>query len=170
MQYRRRYTHGATYFLTVNLENRQSDLLIRHVDILRNAFKTVKNKHPFDIDAVVILPDHFHIVMTLPPNDANYSTRIKLIKYYFSLNVQKTDEEYISKSRLSKSERGIWQRRFWEHQIRDETDYFHHVNYVHINPLKHGLVNRVQDWQYSSFHHYVKNGIFDINWAGEIEK
>lgn len=166
MQYRRRYTHGATYFLTVNLENRQSDLLIRHVDILRNAFKTVKNKHPFDIDAVVILPDHFHIVMTLPPNDANYSTRIKLIKYYFSLNVQKTDEEYISKSRLSKSERGIWQRRFWEHQIRDETDYFHHVNYVHINPLKHGLVNRVQDWQYSSFHHYVKNGIFDINWAG----
>lgn len=121
MQYRRRYTHGATYFFTVNLENRQSDLLTRHIDILRNAFKTVKNNHPFDINAVVILPDHFHLLMTLPSNTADFSTRIKLIKYYFSLNVnvQKTDEEYISKSRFSKQERGIWQRRFWEHQIKD---------------------------------------------------
>ena len=117
MQYRRHYHKGASYFLTVNLADRSSDLLIKHVDVLRNAFKIVKQRYPFHIDAIVILPDHIHMVCTMPDNDADFSKRIKLIKYYFSHRIAKT--ERISKSRRKKGERGIWQRRFWEHCIRD---------------------------------------------------
>ena len=142
-------------------------MLIQHVDVLRSAFKTVKQKHPFHIDAIVILPDHIHMVCTLPSDDANYSERIKLIKYYFSYRIAKT--ERISKSRRKKGERGIWQRRFWEHLIRDERDFAAHIDYVHINPVKHGCVGRVQDWQYSTFHRYVTQGIWPNDWAGGDE-
>ena len=122
-------------------------MLIQHVDVLRSAFKTVKQKHPFHIDAIVILPDHIHMVCTMQSDDANYSERIKLIKYYFSYRIAKT--ERISKSRRKKGERGIWQRRFWEHCIRNETDYRACIDYIHINPAKHDYVERVQDWSYS---------------------
>ena len=110
MQYRRHYHQGASYFLTVNLAERSSDLLIENIDVLRNAFKTVKQKHSFHIDAIVILPDHLHMLCTMPNDDADYSKLIKLIKYYFSHRIAKT--ERISKSRRKKGERGIWQRRF----------------------------------------------------------
>ena len=143
MQYRRHYHQGASYFLTVNLAERSSDLLIENIDVLRYAFKTVKQRHPFRIDAIVILPDHLHMLCTLPSDDADFSKRIKLIKYYFSHSIAKT--ERISKSRQKKGERGIWQRRFWEHCIRDEMDYRTHIDYTHMNPVKHGYVERVQD-------------------------
>ena len=143
MQYRRHYPKSASYFLTVNLADRSGDLLIQHVNVLRNAFKIVKQKHPFHIDAIVILPDHLHMLCTMPSDDADFSKRIKLIKYYFSHSIAKT--ERISKSRQKKGERGIWQRRFWEHCIRDEMDYRTHIDYTHMNPVKHGYVERVQD-------------------------
>lgn len=165
MQYKRHYQQGATYFFTINLANRSSDLLIQNIDTLRQAFKTVKQKHPFHIDAIVILPDHLHMVCTLPQGDANFSKRIKLIKYYFSYRLAKI--EPISKSRLRKAKRGIWQRRFWEHCIRDEKDFRNHIDYIHMNPVKHGLVHQVKDWPYSSFHRHVAVGLLADNWGGE---
>ena len=105
MQYRRLYHQGASYFFTINLADRSSDLLVKHVDVLRHAFKTVKQRHPFRIDAIVILPDHLHMLCTMPSEDADYSERLKLIKYYFSYRIAKT--ERISNSRHQKGERGI---------------------------------------------------------------
>ncbi len=105
------------------------------------------------MDAVVILPDHLHCIWQLPKNDDNFSSRWRLIKSHFSRTIN--SKEYISKSRQRKKERGIWQRRFWEHVIRNEEDYIHNVEYIHYNPVKHGYVNNVKDWKYSSFHHLV---------------
>ena len=164
MQYRRHYQQGASYFFTINLADRSSDLLIKQIETLRYAFKTVKQKHPFHIDTIVILPDHVHMLCTMPDNDANFSIRIKLIKYYFSYHIAKN--EPISKSRRKKEERGIWQRRFWEHCIRDEADYRAHIDYIHMNPIKHGYVERVKDWSYSSFHKFVAEGLLTIDWGG----
>ncbi len=163
MQYRRHYHQGASYFLTVNLINRSSDLLIKEIETLRNSFKTVKQKYSFYIDAIVILPDHIHMVCTLPDNDAGFSKRIKLIKYYFSYRIAKI--ERISKSRCKKGERGIWQRRFWEHCMRNETDYRMHIDYIHMNLVRHVYVKRVQDWQYSSFHRFVAEGLLPVEWS-----
>ena len=163
MQYRRHYHQGASYFFTINLADRSGDLLIKHVDVLRYAFKTVKQRYPFYIDAIVILPDHLHMVWTMPDNDADFSKRIKLIKYYFSYQIAKT--ERISNSRRRKGERGIWQRRFWEHCIRNEADYRIHIDYIHMNPVRHGYVERVQDWRYSSFHRFVADGLLPVDWG-----
>lgn len=163
MKYRRHYQKGASYFFTINLADRSSYLLTKEIETLRYAFKTVKQKHPFHIDAIVILPDHLHMLCTMPDNDADFSKRIKLIKYYFSYHISKT--ELISNSRRKKSERGIWQRRFWEHYIRDEADYYAHIDYIHINPVKHNHVKQVKDWQYSSFHRFVADGLLPIDWG-----
>ncbi len=149
--YRRNYIKGGTYFFTVNLAERKQKLLIEDVDILREAFRTVKQAHPFKIDAIVILPDHLHTIWTLPENDADFSLRWRQIKSTFSRNIEQ--QERISKSRLRKKERGIWQRRFWEHTIRNEEDFIRHIEYIHYNPVKHGYVKHVEDWAYSSFHH-----------------
>jgi putative transposase len=146
------------------LANRyENNLLIQHIDELRNAFRNIKNNHPFIIDAIVILPEHLHCLWQLPQSDADYSTRWRLIKSEFSKSLKK--EEYVSKSRQRKKERGIWQRRFWEYLIRDDKDYLYHFNYIHYNPVKHGYVTRVRDWQYSSFHRWVAKGIYPIDWA-----
>jgi putative transposase len=150
MEYRRAYVKGGCYFFTVNLADRKSDLLIRHIDTLRAAFKAVKQQHPFTLDAMVVLPDHLHCIWTLPEDDCDYATRWALIKIYFSKRVPKT--ERINASRTHKGERGIWQRRFWEHVIRDERDYLNHIEYIHTNPIKHGYVKDTTDWPYSSIH------------------
>ncbi|WP_367110955.1 transposase [uncultured Psychrobacter sp.] len=164
MQYRRHYRQGACYFFTINLNDRSSHLLVEQIDTLRYAFKVVKQKQPFHIDAIVILPDHLHMLCTLPKGDADFSTRIKLIKYYFSYHIDKS--ESISKSRLRKKERGIWQRRFWEHCIRNDADYRTHIDYIHMNPVKHGYVEHAKEWQYSSFHRFVAEGLLPIDWGG----
>lgn len=138
MNYRRVRVLGGTYFFTVNLANRNSLLLVEQVDLLRQVIKNVKQKHPFEIDAMVVLPEHLHAIWRLPENDSDYSTRWMLIKAGFSRGIPKG--ELIRISRLKKRERGIWQRRYWEHVIRDELNWQRHVDYIHFNPVKHGWV------------------------------
>lgn len=162
--YRRYRIDGGTYFFTVNLAERQRSLLTERIDALREAFRVVKNAHPFVIDAVVVLPEHLHTIWTLPQGDDDFSLRWRQIKSAFSRAIEK--DERISNSRLRKQERGVWQRRFWEHAIRDEDDFNRHIDYIHINPVKHGYVKRAADWQFSSFHRYVKLGILPADWAG----
>ncbi|NJO15945.1 MAG: transposase [Thioploca sp.] len=155
---------GGCYFFTVVLAHRRGNhLLIQHIDTLRESFKQIQKAHPFTLDAVVILPDHLHGIWQLPAQDDNFSFRWRLIKSHFSRSI--TTSEYVSESRQRKNERGIWQRRFWEHVIRDEADYLHHVEYIHYNPVKHGYVKRVRDWPYSSFHRWVARGIYPVTWA-----
>jgi putative transposase len=156
---------GGTYFFTVNLAERNRTLLVNHVDTLREVVRIVKAEHPFHIDAMVILPDHLHAVWTLPVGDCDYPTRWMLIKAGFSRRIPAGERR--NKSRMTKGERGIWQRRYWEHVIRDERDYARHVDYVHYNPVKHGYVARVCEWAYSTFHRYVKSGVYPENWGGD---
>ena len=163
--YRRSRISGATYFFTVNLAERSRTLLIDHIASLWEAFKYVRMRHPFEVDAIVVLPEHIHTIWTLPANDSNFALRWRLIKTTFSRGLPRTESR--SASREIKHERGIWQRRYWEHLIRDDADFSRHVDYIHMNPVKHGLVNRVADWPHSSFHRYVKTGILPIDWAGD---
>ncbi|MGH8051959.1 MAG: REP-associated tyrosine transposase [Arenimonas sp.] len=162
--YRRVRVSGGTYFFTVNLLERRRRLLVEHVDALRAAFRDAQRARPFEIIAIVVLPDHLHCVLRLPDGDADYSNRWAQIKSGFSRRLPM--EEYRSKIRCKKRERGIWQRRFWEHTITDNEDLIHHIHYVYINPLKHGLVSRVSDWPYSSFHRDVTRGLYPADWAG----
>lgn len=163
MQYRRAFVAGGTYFFTVNLLERDKSLLTDHIDLLKTAFRRVKSTHPFDIDAIVVLPDHLHTIWTLPANDADFSTRWRLIKSHFSRGLPSI--ERINNSRKQKSERGIWQRRYWEHLIRDELDYERHVDYIHYNPVKHGYVDKAVDWPYSSIHRFIEKGIISSDWG-----
>jgi putative transposase len=166
--YRRYRVPGGTYFFTVNLlERYPNDLLVRHIDLLRTVVREVRTKRPFHIDAWVVLPDHLHGVWTLPPGDDDFTNRWRLIKQGFSKALPPTERR--SQVRIARGERGIWQRRFWEHAIRDEADYAAHVDYCHINPVKHGYVQCVAEWPYSTFHRYVERGVYPLNWAGEAE-
>jgi putative transposase len=163
--YRRTWHPGGTYFFTVNLlKRRGSDLLVRHIDLLRAAVRDVRTSHSFEIHSWVVLPDHLHCVIELPQSDADYATRWRLIKRRFSMGLPNVESRNDSRSR--RGERGIWQRRYWEHLIRDERDYRAHMDYVHFNPVKHGLVNRVVEWPYSTFHALVKSGIYPMDWGG----
>jgi len=164
MRYRRANLPGASYFFTVNLAERKSRLLVEHVDVPRGSVRRVKTAHPFVIDAMVIMPDHLHTLWTLPEGDSDFSTRWGLIKSGFSRQLEVT--ERISPSRQTKGERGIWQRRFWEHLIRDDYDFERHVDYIHYNPVKHGFVLRPVDWPLSSIHRYIKQHIIDEDWTG----
>lgn len=166
--YRRAWCRGGTYFFTVNLLQRQNnDLLTRHIDLLRTVVSSVRRGHPFVIHGWVVLPDHLHCVIELPPDDEDFATRWRLIKMGFSKTLPKTERR--SSVRIRRGERGIWQRRYWEHLIRDEADFRAHMDYVHINPVKHGLVDCVVDWPYSTFHHLNAQGIYPHDWAGGEE-
>ncbi|WP_284322337.1 REP-associated tyrosine transposase [Dyella acidisoli] len=167
MRYRRIKAPGATYFFTVNLANRTSSLLTDRVDILREAVRHIKTHHPFHIAAWVVLPDHMHTIWSMPDRDPDYSKRWRLIKQRFSKSIER--EEIIRPSKQRKGEREIWQRRFWEHQIRDERDFQTHLDYVHINPVKHGYVARARDWPYSSIHRYIQQGLITFDWACKPE-
>ena len=164
--YRRAFVSGGCWFFTVNLLERRRTLLVDHIDILRNTVSHTRRRYPFEINAIVILPDHLHAVLTLPPNDADFSTRWRLIKTRFAKALPK--QEGLSAVRKRRNERGIWQRRFWEHLIRDEKDYARHVEYCYVNPVKHGLVTCVRDWPHSSFHRDVRDGLFPNDWAGDV--
>ncbi len=169
MQYRRANVTGGTYFFTVNLANRKNTLLIDEFDKLRIVINKVKKQHPFKLEALVILPDHLHAIWTLPVHDNDYAKRWMLIKAGFSRYMP--NHEKISVSRKKKGERGIWQRRYWEHLIHDEDDYEKHVNYIHHNPVKHGYVNKAIDWPYSTIHDYIEKGILtcDVGHEGESD-
>ncbi|TLV16716.1 transposase [Klebsiella indica] len=151
--YRRSYIPGGTWFFTVNLQNRQSDLLTRHMDQLRVVTALIKRKNPFLINAWVILPEHMHCIWTLPEGDTDYSGRWRDIKKTFTRDL---------------GMRQVWQPRFWEHTIRSEDDYRRHMDYVYINPVKHGYVKRVIDWPYSTFHRDVRTGLYPADWAGDV--
>ena len=156
----------GTYFFTVNLlERYPNDLLVRHIELLRSVVRKVREKRPFHIDAWVILPDHLHCVWTLPPGDDDFTNRWRLIKQGFSKGLPMTERR--SAVRIARGERAIWQRRFWEHVIRNDRDYAAHVDYCHINPLKHGYVKRVADWPFSTFLRYMESGLYPVDWAGE---
>ena len=164
--YRRATVPGAAYFFTVNCAVRTDKrLLVDHIGLLRENFRKVKSAHPFEIDAIVVLPDHLHCIWSLSAGDADYKTRWALIKAGFSRGIAKGEQ--CSPSRLKRGERGIWQRRFWEHMIRDDGDNRRHVDYIHWNPVKHGWVKRVRDWPFSSFHGFVRRGIVPVNWGDE---
>ena len=155
---------GGSYFFTVNLVDRRRALLTDHIDLLRAAFRQVRARHPFAIDATVVLPDHLHAIWTLPEADADFALRWRLIKSAFSLRVP--GGERISTSRATRGERGIWQRRYWEHTPRDADDFARHLDYIHLNPVKHGHAGRVRDWPYSSFRRWVRLGVYLPDWAG----
>ncbi len=162
-RYRRSLAAGGTYFFTVNLADRKSGLLTEDINRLRGAFDIARTRYPFRTIAYCILPDHLHAVWRLPEGDADFGLRWSVIKRAFSRGLPAAVR---SASKVAKREKGLWQRRFWEHQIRDEMDLQRHVDYVHFNPVKHGHVTLTGDWLYSSFHTYVARGLLPRDWAG----
>jgi len=146
---------GGTYFFTVTLRNRRGDALVRHVDVLGSAWRAARVRVPHEVVAVVVLPDHLHAVITMRDGADDYSRLWQDIKKGFT-------------RRVAAGHASPWQARFWEHTIRDERDLHAHVDYVHVNPLKHGLVARVVDWPHSSFHRYVRQGWLPADWAGQV--
>jgi putative transposase len=167
--YRRLYTNGATYFITQVTYQRQPWLCSEVGRIaLREALQHVCQQHPFEIDAIVLLPDHFHTLLTLPADDSNFSLRMRLIKRYVTKYYGKklAIDLGTSESRIARKEGNLWQRRFWEHLIRDETDFTNHCNYIHYNPVRHGLCDRPQAWAFSSIHRFVKSGIYPLELTG----
>ncbi len=163
--YRRNLVPGGSYFFTVNLLDRRSTLLTDHVQLLRDAFRYTQLNHPFAIDAIVVLPDHLHAIWTLPEGVSEFALRWRLIKAAFSRALP--SGEYVSRSRATKGERGVWQRRYWEHTVRDECDLARHVDYIHFNPVRHGYANEVWQWPYSSFRRMVRLGVYPRDWAGD---
>jgi putative transposase len=166
--YIRAWVPGGSFFLTIaTLERRKIFNHPKSLWILGKAVNGVKKEFPFSLDAWVLIPDHLHTIWTLPKGDTNYGKRVGLIKAYFSKAAKAWfhDESVMNPSRRNRRETTIWQRRFWEHTIRDNEDLARHFDYIHYNPLKHGLVQRVRDWPYSSFHRLVKQGIYPLNWG-----
>jgi putative transposase len=166
VRYRRNFLPGGTYFFTVTLADRTSSALVDYVGALRAAFRAGRRERPFTIDAIVILPDHLHAIFTLPTGDADFSGRWRRIKGHFS-------SQMIAAGvcvRRPNGDFALWQRRFWEHTIRDERDFARHVDYIHFNPVRHGLVSRVRDWPYSSFHLYVRQGLLPEDWGGDVDE
>ncbi|MCA9774944.1 MAG: transposase [Myxococcales bacterium] len=157
-EYRRVYLPGATYFFTVVTEGRQP-ILTRpeNVDRLREAFRRVRARRPFEMEAVVILPDHLHCIWCMPDDDADYSLRWRLIKDYFS--------RAVAADSRGKGEKRVWQRRFWEHVIRDDDDRGAYLDYIFYNPVKHGYVARPGDWPHGSFRDAVKRGWYEPDWG-----
>jgi putative transposase len=163
--YRRVWHPGGTYFFTVNLlQRRGNTLLADQIDLLRTTVDLVRRRHPFHIHGWVVLPDHLHCVIELPEGDSDFVNRWRLIKLGFSKKLPKTERR--SSVRVARGERGIWQRRYWEHLIRDEADFRAHMDYVHFNPVKHCLARRVSDWPYSTFHRLVEEGVYPVDWGG----
>jgi putative transposase len=165
-RYRRATIKGGSFFFTVALADRSSDALVRHIDLFRDAYAFAQRGHPFETVAICILPDHLHAVWTLPDDDADFPTRWSLIKARFSRGLPAARSR--SPSKIAKRDKGIWQRRYWEHAIRDDTDLERHVDYVHFNPVKHQLVSRVCDWPHSSFHRFVARGVLPLDWGGDL--
>ncbi|NIR29437.1 MAG: transposase [Gammaproteobacteria bacterium] len=161
--YRRCRVPGGCYFFTVITARRQP-LLVEHVALLRAAFRDIRSRHPFTVEAVVILPDHLHCIWTLPEGDSEFPRRWRLIKARFT---ELLPSNLGGVRRRDRGERAIWQPRFWEHVIRNERDYRRHVDYIHYNPVKHGYVRSPAHWPYSSFERFVRTGVYCWEWGGE---
>jgi putative transposase len=156
---------GSVFFFTVVLAERPSDLLLEKIELLRRSYQAVQQQRPFETVAICILPDHIHALWALPDGDADFSTRWNLIKSGFSRGLEARPR---STSQVAKREKGIWQRRYWEHAIRNDADLERHVDYIHFNPVKHGHVARVADWPHSSYHRYVERGLLAADWGGDM--
>ncbi len=168
-EYRRAYIPGGSFFFTLVTNQRRKILTLPESrEALRYAFSMVQNLNSFEIIAICLLPDHLHCIWTLPVVDADYSTRWKMIKAFFSRKYLRAGgmSGEISLSKIQKGEVGVWQRRFWEHTLRDEIDFNRHLDYLHFNPVKHGLVEEVSAWPWSSFHRYVRTGYYPVDWGG----
>ncbi|MBV9565784.1 MAG: transposase [Bradyrhizobium sp.] len=152
-------------FFTVTLADRRSEILVGHVDALRSAFRVARKERPFALEAIVILPDHLHTVMTLPVGDSDFPGRWRRIKGHFSSALIKSGANL---KRAPNGDLALWQRRFWEYTITDEQDFAQHVDYIHFNPVKHGFVQRVCQWPYSSFGRFVREGLLPEDWAGDL--
>ena len=167
--YRRYFIPGGMYFFTVVTCSRQPILTTDHGrQFLHHAINRISNSWPFKLFATVLLPDHWHLVMQLPPDDVDYSIRMRRIKEEFTrawLDAGLSSAK-VSEARRRKGERGVWQPRFWEHSIQDESDLERCVDYIHWNPRKHKLVKRVRDYPWSSFHRFVEEGQYSIDWGG----
>jgi putative transposase len=168
-EYKRVFSRGGTYFFTV-VTYRRIPIFINdsRVNYFKKCIKDTMRRYPFKVEAMVVLPDHIHTIWTLPEKDDDFSTRWMLIKKRFSIHHADIIKSPVSESRLKKREYGIWQRRFWEHLIRNDEDYALHCDYIHYNPIKHGLVDSPGLWKYSSFNQFVKNGYYPYNW-GTVE-
>src|SRR5690606_25578166 len=166
--YRRARIPGGCYFFTVVTERRQP--ILTHPDIrlaLREAIMEVRASQPFRINGWVLLPDHMHAIWSLPPGDADFSNRWRRIKRHVTRHCGPAHQraELLTRRRSAKQCGTLWQHRFWEHLIRDETDFRRHLDYLHANPLRHGLVERVSDWPWSSFHRWAQRGVYPIDWS-----
>ncbi|MBC9876126.1 transposase [Bradyrhizobium sp. INPA01-394B] len=166
VRYRRNFVPGGTFFFTVTLDDRESSALVDHVDTLRNAFRVTRAERSFTVDAIVILPDHLHVIMTLPDHDSDFSGRWRRIKSLFTHGLATSG---VPVTRNHRGDFALWQRRFWEHTIRDDTDFERCADYIHYNPVKHGLVAAPADWPYSSLHRYVRAGVLPSDWGGAGE-
>lgn len=159
-EYRRLYREQGWYFFTIVTYNRQK--ILTHPDNvtrLRRSFQYAMNKHTFFIDAIVVLLDHIHCIWRLPHDDDDFSTRWRLVKWHFSLGMDTLLTE--------RGEKKVWQRRFWEHLLRNEKDWQRHMDYIHHNPVKHRYVQNPKDWRYGSFHDAVKRGFYTIDWGSQ---
>ena len=161
--YRRAKTTGGTYFFTLVTNKRKPIFKYPECrDVLRSIIVDVQIEYPFDIDAWVLMPDHIHAIWTMPPDSDDYSKRWGLIKARFTKYFRQTN------SALSSSVDSLWQKRFWEHEIRDQNDLNNHLDYLHYNPVKHGYVTRVRDWPFSSFHKYARRGYYAFDWGDDV--
>jgi putative transposase len=164
--YLRTWQPGGTFFFTLTLADRKGALLTEHIGLLREALRQTLRRRQFRIDAMVVLPEHLHLLCTLPLDDADYATRIAHLKATFSRTLPR---EFHPRARDSRRECGVGQRRYWEHTIHDERDLLAHIDYIHYNPIKHGHVDRVRDWPWSTFHRFVARGLMPLDWAGVRE-
>ena len=164
VRYRRNFIPGGTFFFTVTLRDRRSSALVDHIDLLREAFRATKSAHPFIVDAIVVLPEHLHAIWTLPSSDADFSGRWRKIKGAFTRKVLDAGAKI---SRDQRGEYDLWQRRFWEHTIRDDADFQRCTDYIHYNPVKHGLVTSPADWRLSSLHRCIRGGVLPLDWGGD---
>ncbi|MGA9398589.1 MAG: transposase [Anaerolineaceae bacterium] len=169
MKYRRSYAMGGTFFFTI-VPYQRSTLFIdeANVGLLIKAIEEVRKKLPFEIIAQAIMPDHLHSIWELPVEDTDYPTRLRLIKSFFTRRFKRGKEDIQTSSRLLKKEQTVWQRRYWEHQIRDEKDLERHIEYIHYNPVHHGLVELPTEWKYSTFHRYVEDGLYTVDWTADV--
>ncbi len=166
--YRRAFLKGGTFFFTVVTYSRRP--VFRHeasVGLLMQCLESVMETRPFRIDALVILPDHLHTIWTLPDDEFDFSTRWKLVKGTFTHRYSGREARHVPESMLKKGEKGVWQRRFWEHAIRDQEDFNRHCDYIHYNPVKHGLANAPAEWKHSSFSTFVDRGTYASSWGVE---
>jgi putative transposase len=166
MRYRRAFSPGGSFFFTVVTEHRRPLLAtVEAVGVLREAVRRVRSQRPFKIEAMVVLPDHLHCIWTLPPDDADFATRWRLIKTWFTKHGDFALRGAVDSARSRKREQAVWQHRYWEHQLRDEADFTRHVEYIHYNPVKHGLVSSPLEWPYSSFQRFIDAGIYAADWG-----